>query len=97
MHFFFANASRCRHFPNFPPDIFLKTQRHLYVVINFKTEGSKEFNFWKDFYFALSTKYLLQRHATYVCFQTLTGWNFYFEERKHQGVLSFYPKRITDN
>ena len=37
------------HFPNFTPNIFLKTQRHLFVVIIFKTEGSKEFNFWKDF------------------------------------------------
>ena len=37
------------HFPNFPPDIFLKTQRHLFVVINFKTDGSKEFSFWKIF------------------------------------------------
>ena len=56
------------HFPNFPPDIFLKTQRHLFVVIIFKTEESKEFNFWKDFHFALSANYLLQRHATHVCF-----------------------------
>ena len=106
--FFFANASRCRHFPNPPPPapFFLKTQRHLYVVIIFKTEGSKEFNFWKDFYFALSAKYLLLRHATHVCFhipisviihhQTLTGWKFFYEERKHQGILSFYPKRIID-
>ena len=68
MHFFFANALRCWHFPNFPPDIFLKTQRHLFVVIIFKTEESKEFNFWKDFHFALSANYLLQRHATHVCF-----------------------------
>ena len=89
-----------------PAPFFLKTQRHLYVVIIFKTEGSKEFNFWKDFYFALSAKYLLLRHATHVCFhipisviihhQTLTGWNFFYEERKHQGILSFYPKRIID-
>ena len=89
-----------------PAPFFLKTQRHLYVVIIFKTEGSKEFNFWKDFYFALSAKYLLLRHATHVCFhtsisviihhQTLTGWKFYCEERKHQGILSFYPKRIID-
>ena len=28
--------------------------------------------------------------------QTLTGWKFYCEERKHQGILSFYPKRIID-
>ena len=49
MHFFFANALRCRHFPNFPPDIFLKTQRHLFAVIIFKTEGSKEYSFWKIF------------------------------------------------
>ena len=49
MHFFFANALRCRRFPNFLPDIFLKTQRHLFVVIIFKTEGSKEFSFWKIF------------------------------------------------
>ena len=86
--------------------LFLKTQRHLYVVIIFKTEGSKEFNFWTDFYFALSAKYLLQRHATHVCFhisisviihhQTLTGWKFYHEERKHQGILLFYPKTIID-
>ena len=89
-----------------PPPFFLKTQRHLYVVVIFKTVGSKEFNFWKDFHFALSAKYLLLRHATHVCFhipisviihhQTLTGWKFYYEERKHQGILSFYPKRIID-
>ena len=36
-----------------------------------KTEGSKEFNFWKDFYFALSENYLLQRHATHVCFHII--------------------------
>jgi len=81
-----------------PPLFFLKTQRHLYIVVIIKTEGSKEFNFWKDFYFALSTTYSLQRHATHVCFhisilviihhQTLTGWKFY-EERKHQGILLF--------
>ena len=63
-----------------------------------KTEGSKEFNFWKDFYFALSANYLLQRRATHVCFhisisvilhhQTLTSWKFY-EERKRQGILWF--------
>ena len=92
-------------FSQFPP-FFSKTQRHLYVVIIFKTEGSKEFNFWTDFYFALSAKYLLQRHATHVCFhisisviihhQTLTGWKFYHEERKHQGILLFYPKTIID-
>ena len=90
-------------FPNFPPDIFWKTQRDLtYVDIIFKTEGSKEFNFWKDFYFALSANHLLQRHTTDVCFhisisviihhQTLTGWKFYYEERKHQGILLFYPQ-----
>ena len=98
MHFFFANILRCRNFSNFHPDIFLKTQRHLNVVIIFKTEGSKEFNFWKDFYFALTANYLLQRHATDLCFhisisviihhQTVTGWKFY-EERRHQGILSF--------
>ena len=92
-------------FPIFPLTFFLKTQRHLYVVIIFKTEGSKEFNFWKGFYFALSTKYLLQRHATYVCFhisisviihhQTLTGWKFYYEERKHQGILCSTPKESS--
>ena len=63
-----------------------------------KTEGSKEFSFWKDFYFALSENYLLRRHVTHVCFhisisvilhhQTLTSWKFY-EERKPQGILSF--------
>ena len=36
-----------------------------------KTEGSKEFNFWKYFYFALSENYLLQRHATHVCFHII--------------------------
>ena len=47
------------HFPNFPPDIFLKTQRHLFVVIIFKTEESKEFNFWKDFSFCFICKLLV--------------------------------------
>ena len=47
-------------FPNFPSDIFLKTQRVLTCLdIILKTEGSKEFNFWKDFYLALSANYLL--------------------------------------
>ena len=107
MHFFFANTFKMLTFSQFFSDIFFKTPRHLtYVDIFFKTEGSKKFNFWKDFYFALSANYLLQRHATHVCFhisisviihhQTLTGWIFYCEEREHQGILWFYPKRIID-
>ena len=96
MHFFFANALRCRHFPSFHPDTFFENSTASKRSHNFKTEGSKEFNFWKDFYFALSVNYLLQRHGTHVCIsisviihhQTLTGWKFY-EERKHHGILSF--------
>ena len=58
--------------PNSPQDIFLKTQRDLtYVDIIFKTEGSKEFNFWEDFCSALSANYLLQRHTTHVYFHIL--------------------------
>ena len=29
-------------------------------------------------------------------YKILTCWKFYFEERKHQGILSFYPKRIIN-
>ena len=69
MHFFFANALRCRHFPNFPPDIFLKTQRHLFVVINFKTDGSKEFSFWKIFICFICKLLFTETYiATHVCF-----------------------------
>ena len=103
--FFFCKYFKMLTFYQFSSDTFFKTPRHLtYVDIIFRTEGSKKFNFWKDFCFALSANYLLQGHATHVCFhisvsviihhQTLTGWKFYCEERKHQGILSFYPKRI---
>ena len=69
MHLY-ENALRCRHFPIFPLTFFLKTQRDLtYVDIIFRTEGSKEFNFWKEFYFALSANYFLQKHTTDVCFR----------------------------
>ena len=55
-------------FSQFSSDIFFETQLHLtYVNIIFKTEGPRKFNFWKDFYFALSANYLLQRHASHVC------------------------------
>ena len=55
-------------FSQFSSDILFEPQRHLtYVDIIFKTEGSKKFNFWKDFYFALSANYLFQRQATHVC------------------------------
>ena len=48
-------------FSQFSADIFFKTQRHLpYRAIIFKTEGSKKFNFWKDFQFALSANYLFK-------------------------------------
>ena len=94
-------------FPNFRPDIFWKTQRDLtYVDINFKTEGSKEFNFWKDFYFALSANYLLQRHTTDVCSiykyrssYIIKHWptgNFTMENESIRVFRSFYPERIID-
>ena len=47
MHFFFANALRCRHFPNFHRDIFLKTQRHLNVVIIFKVACKRTQQCWE--------------------------------------------------
>ena len=101
-----CTRSKMPTFFQFSPDTFFKTQRHLtYVDIIFKTAGSKKINFWKDFYFALSANYLLQRHTTHLCFhisisviihhQKLTDWKFYYEERKHQGIRSFYPKRIV--
>ena len=66
MHFFFTNTFKMLTSFQFFSDIFFKTPRHLtYVDIIFKTEGSKKFNFWKDFYFALSANYLLQRQATH--------------------------------
>ena len=66
----FCKRFKMLTFSQFSSDIFFKTQRHLtYVDIIFKTEGSKKFKFWKDFYFALSANFLLQRHATYVCFR----------------------------
>ena len=99
MHFFFANALI------FPLTFFLKTQRRLFVVILFKTEGSKEFNFGKIFILLylqitcyrdmqLTCVSIYQYRSSYII-KTLTGWKFY-EERKHQGILSFYPKRIID-
>ena len=70
MQLLFCKRFKMLTFSQFSSDIFFKTQRHLtYVDIIFKTEGSKKFNFWKDFYFALSANFLLQRHATYLCFR----------------------------
>ena len=37
---------------------------------------------------------IYQYRPSYII-KTLTGWKFY-EERKHQGILSFYHKRIID-
>ena len=37
---------------------------------------------------------IYQYRSSYII-KTLTGWKFY-EERKHQGILSFYHKRIID-
>ena len=101
--------SQTSSLPIFPEGVGTSVHRlrHLtYVDIIFKKEGSKKFNFWKDLFFALSANYLLQRHATHVCFhisisviihhQTPTGWKFYCAERKHQGILSSYLKRIID-
>ena len=99
MHFFFANALI------FPLTFFLKTQRRLFVVILFKTEGSKEFNFGKIFILLylqitcyrdmqLTCVSIYQYRSSYII-KTLTGWKFY-AERKHQGIQSFYPKRIID-
>ena len=66
MHFFFANALRCRHFPNFPPDIFLKTQRHLFVV-RLKDQKNSVF---ERFLFCFICKLLFTETyiATHVCF-----------------------------
>ena len=60
MQLLFCKRFKMLTFSQFSSDIFFKTQRHLtYVDIIFKTEGSKKFNFWKDFYFALSANFLL--------------------------------------
>ena len=66
MHFFFANALRCWHFPNFPPDIFLKTQRHLFVV-RLKDQKNSVF---ERFLFCFICKLLFTETyiANHVCF-----------------------------
>ena len=98
-------------FSQFSSDILFEPQRHLtFVDIIFKTGGSKKIQFLERCLFPVIYKdlqiNLLQRQATDVCLiyhwsviihhQTLTGLKFYSEERKHQGILSFYPKTIID-
>ena len=55
---FFANASRCRHFPISPP-FFLKTQRHLYVVIIFEDWRIERIQFLERFLFCFISKILV--------------------------------------
>ena len=76
------------------------------MVIIFKIEGSKEFNFWKDFYFALFSNYLLQgwnsRVFPYINIGHHTSSNtdrmeiLWRTKASAEGILSFYPKRIID-
>ena len=107
----FCKRFKMLTFSQFSSDILFEPQRHLtYVNIIFKTEGSKKFNFWKDFYFALSANYLFQRQATHVCLiyqyrssyiiKPWPAWNFTL---KNESIRAYYRsipressiKRIT--
>ena len=56
----FCKRFKMLTFSQFSSDILFEPQRHLtFVDIIFKTGGSKKFNFWKDFYFALPTNKLV--------------------------------------
>ena len=78
------------------------------TVCSHWTDGSKEFNFWKDFYCALSANYLLQletcnsRVFPYINIGHHTSSNIdrleilWRTKASAEGILSFYPKRIID-
>ena len=102
MHFFFCKRYI---FPIFPLTFFWKLNGIYSWSLFLKLKNRKNSIFGKIFILLylqitcyrdmqLTCVSIYQYGSSYII-KTLTGWNFY-EERKHQGILSFYPERIID-
>ena len=102
MHFFFCKRYI---FPIFPLTFFWKLNGIYSWSLFLKLKNRKNSIFGKIFILLylqitcyrdmqLTCVSIYQYGSSYII-KTLTGWNSY-EERKHQGILSFYPERIID-